>query len=129
MHTFSLIVSSAHLFLHLTNFADGFFHPQLTVMYKGTDNTLYVERARMKKEEKNMTDIRFIEANDKKRRKEEFLELLRREGTEELTVLLDRMLRFLAEMPVDRYHDYRIFRHTGLREYLIHRFLREQSNK
>jgi hypothetical protein len=98
-------------------------------MYKGTDNTLYVERARMKKEEKNMTDIRFIEANDKKRRKEEFLELLRREGTEELTVLLDRMLRFLAEMPVDRYHDYRIFRHTGLREYLIHRFLREQSNK
>ena len=61
--------------------------------------------------------------------KEEFLELLSREGTEELTVLLDRMLRFLAEMPVDRYHDYRIFRQTRLREYLIHRFFREQFNK
>ena len=108
------------------------FRLQPTVMYKGIDNTLYVERARMKngkKEENNATDIRFIETNDKKRGKEEFLELLRSEGTEELKALLDRMLRFLAEMPVDRYHDYRIFRHTGLREYLIHRFLREQLNK
>jgi hypothetical protein len=47
----------------------------------------------------------------------------------ELKVLLDRMLNFLAEMPVDKYHDYRIFRHTRLREYLIHRFIREQVNK
>ena len=46
-----------------------------------------------------------------------------------LKVLLDRMLNFLAEMPVDKYHDYRIFRHTRLREYLIHRFLREQLKK
>ena len=46
-----------------------------------------------------------------------------------LKILLDRMLSFLAEMPVDRYHDYRIFRHTRLREYLIHRFIREQWNK
>jgi len=101
-------------------------------MYKGIDNTLYVEHARMKKgkkEENNAPDIRFIETNDKKRGKEEFLELLRSKETEKLKVLLDRMLNFLAEMPVDRYHDYRIFRHTGLREYLIHRFLREQLNK
>ena len=48
---------------------------------------------------------------------------------EGLKVLLDRMLSFLAEMPVDRYHDYRIFRHTRLRQYLIHRFLREQLNE
>ena len=98
-------------------------------MYKGIDNTLYVERARMKKgkkEENNAPDIRVIETNNKKRRKEDFLELLRSKETEKLKVLLDRMLNFLAEMPVDRYHDYRTFRHTRLREYLIHRFLREQ---
>ena len=82
-----------------------------------------------KKEENNAIDIRFIETNDKKRGKEEFLELLRSNETEKLKVLLDRMLNFLAEMPVDKYHDYRIFRHTGLREYLIHQFLREQRNK
>ncbi len=82
-----------------------------------------------KKEEHNAIDIRFIETNDKKRGKEEFLELLRSNETEKLKVLLDRMLSFLAEMPVDRYHDYRNFRHTRLREYLIHRFIREQLNK
>ena len=80
-----------------------------------------------KKEENNAIDIRFNETNDKKRGKEEFLGLLRSNETEK--VILDRMLRFLAEMPVDKYHDYRIFRHTGLREYLIHQFLREQRNK
>jgi hypothetical protein len=87
-------------------------------MYKGIgNNTLYVERASMKKEKKgenNMTGIRFIET---------------RERTAELMVLLDRMLSFLAEMPVDKYHDYRIFRHTSLREYLIHQFLHKQLNK
>jgi hypothetical protein len=108
------------------------FQLQPTVMYKGIDNTLYVERARMKKGKKaenNALGIRFIEKNDKKRGKDEFLELFRSKETEKLMVLLDRMLNFLAEMPVDRYHDYRIFRHTRLREYLIHRFLREQLNK
>jgi hypothetical protein len=93
-------------------------------MYKGIDNTLYVEHVRMKKgknEENNAIDIRFI---DKKRGKRNFWSYSSK-GTEELKVLLDRMLSFIAEMPVDRYHDYRIFRHTGLREYLIHRFLLE----
>ena len=43
-----------------------------------------------------------------------------------IEMLLEKMLRFLAEMPVDRYHDYREFRHKGLRGYLINRFLREK---
>jgi hypothetical protein len=43
-----------------------------------------------------------------------------------LEMLLEKMLRFLAEMPVDRYHDYREFRHKGLRGYLINRFIREK---
>jgi hypothetical protein len=43
-----------------------------------------------------------------------------------IEMLLEKMLRFLAEMPVDRYHDYRDFRHKGLRGYLINRFLREK---
>ena len=43
-----------------------------------------------------------------------------------IEMLLEKMLRFLAEMPVDRYHDYREFRHKGLRGYLIHQFLTEK---
>jgi len=37
------------------------------------------------------------------------------------------MLDFLAEMPVDKYHDYREFRNQRLRQYLIHNFMREHS--
>jgi hypothetical protein len=40
--------------------------------------------------------------------------------------LLDDMLDFLAEMPVDKYHDYREFRNLRLRQYLIHSFIRER---
>lgn len=40
--------------------------------------------------------------------------------------LLDNMLDFLAEMPVDKYHDYREFRNLRLRQYLIHNFMREK---
>jgi hypothetical protein len=40
--------------------------------------------------------------------------------------LLDCMLNFLAEMPVDKYHDYRDFRNLRLRQYLIHSFIREK---
>jgi len=36
--------------------------------------------------------------------------------------ILDDMLDFLAEMPVDKYHDYREFRNLHLRKYLIHKF-------
>ena len=45
------------------------------------------------------------------------------EGVE---MLLEKMLRFLAEMPVDKYHDYGEFRHKGLRSFLIHRFLTDK---
>ncbi len=44
----------------------------------------------------------------------------------EIKQLLDNMLDFLAEMPVDKYHDYREFRNLRLRQYLIHRFMREK---
>jgi len=44
-------------------------------------------------------------------------------------MLIEEMLRFLGEMPVDEYHDYRDFRHRGLRDYLINRFLREKWNE
>jgi hypothetical protein len=40
--------------------------------------------------------------------------------------LLDSMLDFLAEMPVDKYHNYRDFRNLRLRQYLIHSFIREK---
>jgi hypothetical protein len=43
-----------------------------------------------------------------------------------IEMLLEKMLRFLAEMPADRYQDYRDFRHKGLRGYLINRFMREK---
>jgi hypothetical protein len=39
--------------------------------------------------------------------------------------ILDDMLDFLAEMPVDKYHDYREFRSLHLREYLIHKFIQQ----
>ena len=45
---------------------------------------------------------------------------------EGLEMFLERMLRFLAEIPVDKYHDYSDFRHKGLRGYLINRFLTEK---
>jgi len=81
-------------------------------------------------EEKKAVALRFIKKTDKKSRKEEIEELLKGGRIEDgVEMLLDEMLRFLAEMPVDKYHDYRDFRHTGLREYLIHRFLREKWNE
>jgi septal ring factor EnvC (AmiA/AmiB activator) len=40
--------------------------------------------------------------------------------------LLDDMLDFLAEMPVDKYHDYREFRNLRLRQYLIYNFMRDK---
>ena len=60
-------------------------------------------------------------------RREEIERLLLDGSLEDgIEMLLEKMLRFLAEMPVDRYHDYRDFRHKGLRGYLINRFLREK---
>lgn len=79
--------------------------------------------------ENKSIDLRFIEALDIKNGKEEIEKPLKGGREEQIEILLDEMLRFLAEMPVDKYHDYRTFRHGGLRSYLINRFLREKGNK
>ncbi len=86
-------------------------------------------RMKMRKiEETNSIDLRFIEAIDEKSGKEGIEELLRIERVEEKTEkLLDEMLKFLADLPVDRHHDFTTFRHSGLRGYLINRFLRERA--
>jgi hypothetical protein len=71
--------------------------------------------------------LRVITTIDKKDRREEIERLLKDGRLEDgVEMLLEKMLRFLAEMPVDRYHDYREFRPKGLRSYLIHRFLTEK---
>ncbi len=78
-------------------------------------------------EERRAADLRYKYVIDKKERKEEIRELLKGGRVEDgVKMLLDDMLRFLGEMPVDRHHDYRTFRHIGLRGYLINRFLREK---
>jgi len=80
-------------------------------------------------EEKKAIAPRLIATSDNKGwgRREEIERLLKDGRLEDgVEMLLEKMLRFLAEMPVDRYHDYREFRHKGLRSYLIHRFLTEK---
>lgn len=44
-------------------------------------------------------------------------------------MLLKEMLKFLGDMPVDKYHDYRDFRHRGLVDYLVFRFMSERWSK
>jgi hypothetical protein len=41
-------------------------------------------------------------------------------------LLLNDMFNFLAEMPIDKYHDYREFRNLRLRGYLINKFMRSK---
>jgi hypothetical protein len=93
-----------------------------------TKNTKKEVRMKMSKiEESNSIDLRFIEANDEKSGKEALMEPLRSKRVEDKAEkFLDDMLKFLAEMPIDRYHDYRAFRNIRLRDYLINRFLRER---
>jgi molecular chaperone GrpE (heat shock protein) len=78
--------------------------------------------------ESNEIVLRLIYPIDDIRARAEEIERLLKDGRLEdgVEMLLEKMLRFLAEMPVDRYHDYREFRHKGLRSYLIHRFLTEK---
>jgi hypothetical protein len=85
-----------------------------------------VKRARTTIESDEIV-LRVIASTDKKGGREE-IERLLIDGrlVDGIKMLLEQMLRFLAEMPVDRYHDYRDFRHKGLRGYLINRFLREK---
>ena len=81
----------------------------------------------IKMEEKKAIDFRFNKAIDKKSVEEGTEELLKgRRAEKRVETLLDEMLSFLAEMPVDGHHDYRTLRHSGLRGYLINRFLRER---
>ena len=81
----------------------------------------------VKMEENKSIDLRFIEELDIKRGNEKIAEPLKGGRVEDgVEILLDEMLSFLAEMPVDKNHDYRTFRHGGLRNYLINRFLREK---
>jgi hypothetical protein len=62
--------------------------------------------------------------------RKEIEELLKRKRLEDgVETLLKEMLNFLGDMPVDKYHDYRDFRHRGLVDYLINRFMREKWNK
>lgn len=71
--------------------------------------------------------LRVIATIDNKGWREEIERLLKDGRLEDgVEMLLEKMLRFLAEMPVDRYHDYREFRHKGLRSYLTNRFLTEK---
>ena len=61
-----------------------------------------------------------IEKNKKTNSQEKEIEL------KKIKLLLDNMLDFLAEIPVDKYHDYRNFRNLRLRGYLINKFMQER---
>ena len=86
-------------------------------------------RMKMRKiEETDSIDLLYIEATNEKNGKKEIEKQLRSEIVEnKAEKFLNEMLKFLAEMPIDKYHDYRIFRHNGLRGYLINRFLHERA--
>lgn len=81
---------------------------------------------KLQMEEKKAIDFRLNKAIDKKS-VEEGTEDPGRRAEQRVETLLDEMLSFLAEMPVDVHHDYRTLRHSGLRGYLINRFLRERT--
>jgi hypothetical protein len=78
----------------------------------------------MKLEENDSLDLLFVEDLESSHKLEFIANRLKISGSGyTVETFLDDMLRFLAEMPVDEYHDYSIFRHSGLRGYLINRFL------
>jgi hypothetical protein len=66
----------------------------------------------MNKIEKN----KGVQLNPKEKEKE----------VKKIKLLLDDMLDFLAEIPVNNYHDYREFRNLRLRSQLINKFMREK---
>ena len=83
----------------------------------------------MLKMEENKVDLQFIEPIESTSDGEEIKESFKnRKSTTGVEMLLEEMLRFLGEMPVYKYHDYRDFRHKGLRGYLINRFLRARRS-
>ena len=77
--------------------------------------------------EENKVDLLLFDPIDSKSDEEEIKEPPKNgKATAGVEMFLEEMLRFLGEMPVDKCHDYRDFRHKGLRGYLINRFLREK---
>ena len=66
--------------------------------------------------------MRKIEISKEKKR----IQVNQKEVKKEIQLLAD-MLDFLAEMPVDKYRDYKEFRNLRLRQYLIHSFMRERE--
>jgi hypothetical protein len=69
----------------------------------------------MSKIEKNK--IKNYEINEKNEEKE----------VKKVKLLLDNLIYFLAELPVDKYHDYRNFRNLRLRGSLINKFMRDRD--
>jgi hypothetical protein len=77
--------------------------------------------------ESEQIELRLIPTINKKGWREEIERNLKNGRLEDgVEMLLEKMLRFLAEMPVDEHHDYGEFRHKGLRSYLIHRFMTDK---
>jgi hypothetical protein len=79
--------------------------------------------------ENESEEFRLIEELDIQNGKTETEGLTGVRAEDGVEVLLEKMLRFLGEMPVDDNHDYRFFRHSGLRSYLINRFLLDKRSK
>jgi hypothetical protein len=79
----------------------------------------------MNEERYIQTDPGFEDFLNEKRNVGQFNELLLdRIGRTEVELIIEKMLRFLGEFPVDKFHDFRKFRHKGLRGYLINQFMK-----
>ena len=89
---------------------------QLAKLIEEVNQELRVRAHLESKIESNEAKNKGIQVNQKEKEKE----------VKKIKQLLDDMLDFLAEMPVDKYHDYREFRNLRLRQYLIHSFMREK---
>jgi hypothetical protein len=73
-----------------------------------------------------VSNMNKIEINEEKNELDPIKKINKKEITR-IKKILDDMLDFFAEMPVDKYHDYREFRNLHLREYLIHKFMHEHT--
>jgi hypothetical protein len=84
---------------------------------------------REKREHLETSDLKFSDLLPKKRAREQYSEInLDSKNKVKIEIILEKMLRFLGEFPVDNYHDYREFRHKGLRSYLINQFMKKASD-
>jgi hypothetical protein len=64
--------------------------------------------------------------NNSKNKVEQVYPKKKKMELKKVKLLLDDMLDFLAEIPVNKYHDYREFRNLRLRGKLINKFMRER---